>query len=453
MKRVKLSKYVNMVFVTPDNSGSWFGYYNYDPLNFNHTKLLCSRAEHDAELPRKGYNVEVGYYDIESGEWHKVGMSDSYSWPQACMSQWLPGNGNESKIIYNTSDGKKNIAIIHDLKSKVNTVVDWSIYGITPNGNKSIALVMERSHWCRAYHYESVSDKKYDGKVYEEDGVYEIDLKNNTRKKLISIQQIIAMDYEDYFKDAKHWLEHIMISPNGKRFCFLHRFTVGSLNDYETRLFIADIDGGNLQCVNGWKEYYWSHFGWNGDEAFVIYSYKSNIHNRILSNYKKTYSNNKAELSNCLSIKTFVKDICKMIFHVIPLSYRKRIRLVMGKQNSYYQYYKSSNRGFELVSCFKNPEFSVDGHPSFTNDGKYMITDTYPHPNKYQDLMIYNMETHKVVIVCSLYAALDKKPGSCDLHPKLCKNNDYVAIDSAHDGQHHLILLKINWDKVKQKIG
>lgn len=132
MKRVKLTKYVTLVFKSPEKSGSWFGYYNYDTLNYNQTKLLCSRAEHDAELPRKGYNVEVGYYDIASGEWHKVGKSDSYSWPQACMSQWLPGKGNESKLIYNTSDGKKNIAVIHDLKSNIDKVIDWSIYGITP---------------------------------------------------------------------------------------------------------------------------------------------------------------------------------------------------------------------------------------------------------------------------------------------------------------------------------
>lgn len=312
---------------------------------------------------------------------------------------------------------------------------------------------MERSHWCRAYHYESVADKKYDGKVYEDDGIFEIDLENNTRKKLISIQQIIAMDHEEYFDDAKHWLEHIMISPNGKRFCFLHRFTLGNLNDYETRLFIADIDGGNLQCVNGWKQYYWSHFGWNGDEAFVIYSYKCDIHNRIVSQYKMKHSNINTEMSSRFSINNTVKEICKKVYHFIPLSYRKRIRMVMGKQNSYYQYYRYSKEGFILDSCFKNSEFSVDGHPSFTNDGKYMITDTYPHPNKFQDLMIYNLETKKVVKICRLYAALDKKPGSCDLHPKLCRNNSYVAVDSAHDGQHHILLFKIDWNKVKEKIG
>lgn len=453
MKKLQFSKYISPVFITPENTGSWFGYYNYDTLNSDQTKLLCSRTEHDAELPQKGYLIEVGYYDIPSGEWHKIGISDSYSWPQGCMAQWIPGKGKESKIIYNTSDGVKNISIIYDINTKKEKKIDWSIYGITPDGKKSIALIMERSHWCRAYHYESIADTKYEGNVYVEDGIYEIDLDNNSRRKLISIQQIIAIDNEDYFDDAKHWIEHIMISPNGKRFCFLHRFTIGGLNDYETRLFVSDIDGSNIQCIEGWKEYYWSHFGWNGDNAFTIYSYESNVHSKVIDRYYKAHNEKCNKEKENMRLRSSIKKNLRPLYYTIPNFLRKRIGITLKGPKSYYQYYKLENGCFKLDVCFKNIEFSTDGHPSFTQDGIYMITDTYPHSNKYQDLMVYNLVTKKVIKIGSLFAALWGKPGSCDLHPKLCKNNKYIAVDSAHNGKHHVILFKIDWSKIKEKIG
>ena len=257
MKKIILSKYITPVFETPCNTGSWFGYYNYDTLNSSQIKMLSNRTLNDAMPIRKGMTIDVGYYDIASGLWNKIGETDSYNWQQGAMLQWLPGKNNENKVIFNTSDGKRNTAKIVDIVDKSERTIDWSIYGITPDGSKSISLQFERSHWCRAYHYESIADPLYEGQVIEQDGIFEIDLQNNTRKRIISIQDVIETDKEPYFDKAKHWLEHIMISPNGKRFCFLHRFTVGSLNDYETRLFIADIDGTNLQIVPGWREFYW----------------------------------------------------------------------------------------------------------------------------------------------------------------------------------------------------
>lgn len=64
-----------------------------------------------------------------------------------------------------------------------------------------------------------------------------------------------------------------MISPSSKRFCFLHRFSpIDNVYKYETRLFIADIDGHNLQLISGWESFSWSHFGWKNDDEFVIYT-------------------------------------------------------------------------------------------------------------------------------------------------------------------------------------
>ena len=162
MKGYKLSKYVEKVFETSSSEYSeWFGYYNYDTLTSDHSKLLCNRIKEDGVKPRADLKIKVGYYDIPSGEWHHVGESDSWNWQQGCMAQWL----NDNEVIYNSSENNHHIAIIHNIKTGTERKIDWAIYGITPDGKKSIALDMERAHWCRAYHYESVADKSKDGPV------------------------------------------------------------------------------------------------------------------------------------------------------------------------------------------------------------------------------------------------------------------------------------------------
>ena len=65
---------------------------------------------------------------------------------------------------------------------------------------------------------------------------------NNTCKRIISIQDIIAIDSRPYFSKAKHWLEHVMINPKGTKFCVLHRFSpIDDVYRYITRIIIVDI--------------------------------------------------------------------------------------------------------------------------------------------------------------------------------------------------------------------
>jgi hypothetical protein len=363
------------------------------------------------------------------------------------MMQWLPGNGNEDKVIFNTSDGVHNIAKIVDTETHEEKVINWSIYGLTPDGKKSISLNFERSHWCRAYHYESVANPDYDVRVAEDDGIFEIDIENNTRKRIVAIQDVINMDAEDYFASAKHWLEHIMISPSGKRFCFLHRFTMGSLDDYETRLFIADIDGSNLQVIDGWRNYYWSHFGWNGDDNFAIYTCENKIHKKIVDKFQ-----GKKILAESTPNRGASNLVKKLMVSLIPYSIKGSLRKRLVGQSCGYQYYERMGKMYKLSKFLNASNLNIDGHPSFSQDGRYMITDSYPDEKQYQRLIVYDLQSGKSVIIGRLFAGLFKQYGSCDLHPKLCRNNGYLAVDSAFDGTHHMVLFNLNWTLINNKL-
>lgn len=104
-ERFRTTKYAAIVFKTPENElAEWFGYYNYDPLDSSHDRLLVHRANFDGRHITETDIVEIGYYNINSGEWTSLGKTDSFNWQQGSMLQWLPSDCD--KVIYNLSDNK-----------------------------------------------------------------------------------------------------------------------------------------------------------------------------------------------------------------------------------------------------------------------------------------------------------------------------------------------------------
>lgn len=441
MKERTISRYAEEVFSTPENESFWFGYYNYDVLNADQTRLLCNRIETDGIAPEKGIEIEVGYFSLSDGQWHPLSRSDSWNWQQGCMAQWLPNKGNG--IVFNFSDRGRLKSAMIDTDTNSKTIIEYPIYGISPDGHNSISIELERSYWCRAYHYQSVVNKSMDVNIFTDDGIFKIDLKSGKRKRIISINDIIAAHPAPNFMNMKHWVEHVMINQKGTKFCFLHRFSPPyDVNLYQTRLFVADIDGTNLQLISGWEKTDLSHFGWNGDD-FAIYTVANN---GMASSYK---SLGQSSTSSNASLKQSIFKSLVMLARILPPSIRRKLK----GGNSYYGYHKCGEDGiYYKTKEIKGGFFDIDGHPSFTADGRYMITDTYPDPKGYQHLMVYDLITDKSLEIARFFAYYHHTPASCDLHPKLCRNNNYVAVDSAYNTHHHTILLKLNWDLIKAQL-
>ncbi len=431
------SRYLTKIFETShDSLAEWFGYYNYDVLSSDGKRMLCNRAAFDGREITDEDTVELGYFDVDTGEWHHIAHTDSFNWQQGAMLQWLPGR--DDTVVYNFSDKTCFKSCLHNIVTGEKRIIDFPVYGITPDGKYSVSLNYERSYWCRAYHYQPVKNPEYDVRVAEDDGIFLVDLEENTVKRIIDINDVLALNPDSDFGEAKHWLEHIMISPSGKRIVFLHRYSFGKA--YDTRVIIADIDGTNLQALPGWKNFNWSHFGWRGDDSFVIYTVKrSNAEASYVKTMQKKGGIKKA-------IIKFVHRIAKMI---LP---RKMINS-MKANASYYQYYELENGKFVLRENLDRPLFGIDGHPSFTPDGAYMITDSYPDSEQYQRLMVYDAEKRRELLLGRFFAYYKGNPASCDLHPKLSRDGKYVAVDTAYSGLHNMILFEINWKEIKDVIN
>lgn len=426
------NKYIEQIFETNSDFSEWFGYYNYDVISYDGKNMLCNRVDFDGRAITEDDRIQLGYYEIESGNWHYIDTSDSFNWQQGAMLQWLPNN--KDKVIYNTSKDNCFKSVIANIMTGEKRYIDFPTYCVTPDGKYSISLNYERSYWCRAYHYQSIKNADYDVEIAEDDGIFKVDLENNTVNRIVKIQDVIAIEAAQDFKSAKHWLEHIMINKTGNRIAFLHRYSYG--NAYSTRLFICDINGDNLQCIDGWKENDWSHFGWKGDKEFVIYSVKKN-------SFQAGYAKSVQKAKNKLSLMA-------VIDRAVHLPVLRIIKDKLKPNQRYYKLYKEVDGKYEFVHNFDENIFAIDGHPSFTDDGKYMITDSYPDGEGFQHLMVYDTITGKGITVAKLKAPLSGTPASCDLHPKLSFGGKYIVVDTAYTGKHRMIIFRIKWEEIKK---
>ena len=436
MKKYVISDYVKKVFETPFDRSFWFGYYTYDPLNASTDKMLCNLINFDGREVFKDDSIKLGYFDVHDGTWTSFDETNSFNWQQGAMLQWVP-NHNDC-VMYNFSKDNSFKSTIYNLKTKEKKVYNYPIYFIHPSGEMALCLNYERSYWCRAYHYQSVINEKYNVKIAEDDGIFQLDFKSGNIKRLISIKDIVNLNYEVEFDQASHWLEHIMINKEGTKGVVLHRYSTRDVMNYKTRIIAFDIDGSNLVTTNEDFNMQWSHIGWISENEFVAYSIspspKNNVNNKIIKKGTKIYS--------------FAR---KLYYGFIRYFLTKNARRKYQASGCYRIYKIDQNKISEVKKLDNIGE--IDGHPSITANRLYMITDTYPDSKGLQHLYIYSLKSCKKVHLGSFYAFYRNNPASCDLHPKLSRDDKYVMVDTAYNNKHHMILFEINWDKVTNELG
>ncbi len=444
-KGYSLSPYIKKVFETQGKYAQWGGYYNYDFLSADGTKLLSNRSSFDGRAIKHSDTVEVGYFDIPSGEWHCLDISDSFNWPQATMLQWVPDTDNK-EVIFNLSKDGHLISRIINIETGEKRDLCYPVYCLTPDGTKAITLNLERSYWTPAYHYQSVVNEECNVDVLEGDGIFALDLKENTLKRIVALEDVIKIDAPEEFSQGAHWLEHIMINPSGTEMVFLHRYKLPNTGR-RTRMVMANIDGTNMHIVDGWQRFSWSHFGWKTDDSFVMYAVEAT---RLSKAYSGT---NKSASSSNLSLKSKIKGTLrsmyrKVISPLIPKSLKIRLT-----NNNGYQLYEKSDDIYKLKDTYKGKLLDIDGHPSFSVDGKYMITDSYANDNKYRRLLVLNTKNGKRILMGKFYSPFWGTPASCDLHPKISTDKKHLVIDTAYSGIHRMVVFQLDWGKIKNKIG
>lgn len=371
--------------ITSGPKHHWFAYY--DKLQFDPSIRYClgNQVDFEHRSPTADDTIGVGMVDLKDGDrWIPIGQSNAWGWQQGCMLQWVPGS--DRLVIYNDRQDGQYVSHIQDAFSGKRTTLERPIYSLSPQGRYAVATDFRRINDLRpGYGYSGFADPYADETAPRGVGIERIDLESGEVKMLVSLADIIDIPYKDGFGEGKHWFNHLLVSPDGRRTIFLHRWrtTPGRWN---TRMFTIGLDGSDLREINPGAGMV-SHFIWRDPEHILAWTRHPSAGDA---------------------------------------------------------FYVLEDRDGGSIEPLGSDILTRDGHCLYLPGNEWILSDTYPQgPERLQEVYLYHAESGRKVSLGKFHSPPEYTgEWRCDTHPRFSPDGKLVCIDSPHTGegrQMHLI--------------
>ncbi len=338
-------------------------------------------------LPTENDPAKLGLVDLETGEFIPLAETRAWNFQQGCMAHWL-GTHPDSRIIFNDLVDGKFVSIIMDIHTGQKLrMIPYPICAVSPDGKEAVSINFSRLRTTRkSYGYGGDGqDARLSVPFPDDDGLFLVDLETGTAKLLVSIHDVMEL-VPEVPDGGIEYFNHILFSRKGGRIFWLAR----AIPDRNTTAFTVDRTGENLQrCFpDGWGG---SHFDWLSEDQLMItgrYMAASNAH----------------------------------------------ILFTVGEDN-----YRRLGKGL----------LDYDGHGTFSPDGKWMVTDTYPGNGNLHEQKLYLMDM-KTEAVLPLGRFIhpnefrkNGKDAQCDLHPRWSPKGDMIGFNSVTTGERQVYIIKL----------
>jgi hypothetical protein len=252
-------------------------------------------------------------------------------------------------------------------------------------GRYALGLNFSRIAQTRpGYGYAGLVDPWAEALHPDADGVYVIDLATGRDDLVVSM-----CDVWDYLgrpaelAAAKMWFNHTLLNPSETRFVFLVRWPLAGRPGWKTMMFGANVDGSDLKAIltDGMV----SHFDWRNDEEILAWS-------RI------------------------------------------------GAEGDHFYLVHVDTGHHEIVGA---DCLTQDGHCSYSHNGRWILTDTYPDPQSHERTLKVFLPLEGLEVVIGRYASPPPFVGEirCDLHPRWSPDDREICFDSVHEGHRQVYVV------------
>lgn len=366
----------------------WFAYY--DKLQFcpQNRLVLGNQVGFEHRSPQAGEVIRVGMVDLEEGDrWTELGSSRAWNWQQGCMLQWLPGTPDT--VLWNDREDDQFVCHLLEVKSGRKRTLPHPVYAVSPDGTWGVSPDFRRLNDTRpGYGYAGLPDPNREVRIPDDAGIWKIDLASGRQELLITLAQAVAIPHEGGFSpNAKHWFNHLLVSPDGSRFIFLHRWKGDGDKTFHTRLFTADRDGKDLYVLDPLGRT--SHFVWRDPQHVFAWA-----------------------------------------FHP---SHGERFYLFKDKTRE--------------VTVVGKDKMDRNGHNTYLpgTDFAWVLNDSYPDKQRMQTPYLYHIPTDRRVDLGHFYSpAFYTGEWRCDTHPRSSRDGRLVCIDSPHQGGRQMYLIDVS---------
>jgi len=248
----------------------WFGYYDkleFDPMD---RYVLGMEVEFEHRSPRLDDVVKIGMVDLKDRDrWIELGRTTAWCWQQGCMLQWRPRS--QTEVLWNDREGAHYVCRILDVRTRNLRTIPHPVYSVSPDGKWAVTTDFRRLGDTRpGYGYNGIPDPHQEELAPKESGIWHVDLETGHAKLVISLEQIARTPpLPGDLSKAKHWFNHLLVSPDGTRFEFLHRWNLPGKGIISgTRMFTAAPDGSAIRFLNTDT----SHFNWRDPQHLLAWA-------------------------------------------------------------------------------------------------------------------------------------------------------------------------------------
>lgn len=388
----KIKSEGNITRISPDDQEHeyFFGYYDKSPWDISDRYMLCMRANNtwsDVSPKEKAdiLLIDTQKSESDSDRVKKIAETRAWNVQQACMLQWL-GPDYSSRVLYNDFRDGKYVSVILTLETMTEKVIPAAVYSVAADGSFALTLNFSRLYNLRpGYGYYNVPETTKGEALPDTTAIWKVDLQSGKVTPLLKYTDFASFQPrpEMLEEGAVHKVNHIMLSPNGKRFMVLYRWFNGQRK--YTRLVTCNVDGRDIYVLS--DDDMVSHCCWKDDETILAFE-----------NKRKTGPG----------------------------------------------YYLMKDKTQEYVHCW--PQFSNDGHPSYSPDRSLIVTDSYPDRARIASINLMDGDEKKKenTTIAKVFAPFKYDNDTrCDLHPRWNHQGDKICFDSVFEGHRGLYAVDI----------
>lgn len=363
--------------ITPDDGFEYlFGYYDKCPWSDDGKYLLALRVKNASSEADSTKPADIVRIDLSTKKAEKLATTHSWNVQQGCMAQWLSDN----RILYNDYRDGKYCAVVLDIQTGNERIIGIPVYAMSQDRSTALSLDFSRLHRLRpGYGYANTEETTKDSKCPDSTCIWKIDIEGGSITPLLKYTDFANFEPKESMLDAEHKVNHLMISPNGKRFMVLHRWFKNGVK--YTRLVTCNMDGTEMYNLS--DDDFVSHCCWKNDNEILSY---------------------------------------------------------LNKNDGGKGYYLMKDGSHEYKKCWN--QLAMDGHPTYSYDGKYVVTDTYPNRKRIQSL--YVMNGKRVMRIARVFSPF-KYGGDtrCDLHPRWSKDGKQICFDASFGGKRSVCIVSV----------
>lgn len=351
---------------------AFFGYYDINPISNDSTKLLTNIVYNKSKV------AEIGYFDINTGEFFHISNTRAWNWQMGSRLRWIESG---KTIMFNDYDGEKFVSYIYDIYGKKISSYKNAFFDVDlERGFGYFTDFSVLHHYRPGYGYSNVPY------LFKEEslnnGLYRYNLKNHEVMKILDIN-MLRNKYSKHKDDIKFesYINHICVNQkNGMLSFFYIEVEEENYDLRSSQLFVCNSEGKVISQINNFDQV--SHYCWKNErEILLTVMYQQKIEYRLYNVLKKNSEYKKIEL------------------------------------------------------------LDEDGHPSYVSENVF-LTDSYPDKLSYQSVYLYHETKKIKKICSVYHQPFKIGEFRCDLHPHFYRDTIHIDTNFCGRRSHLLFNIK-----------